>query len=153
MNKNDLISKLYEEVEKYLQIRNTSIKQLVSDLYKIDGNNFMKDKRLLNIFSKHSEVEKLLEYFLKKEIKNVQQEKRVSQYTTKEVKTKTQSNNKHYYNENSYNESYYNERYDYDDRDLGIEDDINNYTPYNTNEENYDNGCVSYDEENSFYDD
>ncbi len=40
---------------------------------------------------------------------------------------------------------------DFDDRDLGMEDDFDNYTPYNTNEENYDDGSSSYDENEYYY--
>lgn len=139
MDKKDLISSLYDELEKYIQIRNKNIKLLVTNLYKISGDSFIKDNRLVDLYSKHSEVKKLLEYFLTDAKKKISQEKEIP----KPEKVKK-------YNNQNYEKSYYNEYYDCDDRDIGFEENVDNYTPYNTNEEYYDDGSSTYDE-NEFY--
>lgn len=129
MNRDELVLQLKDELMKYIHVRNNVIKNLVFDLNKIDGGRFIKDSRLIGLISNYPEIKKLLEYFL----------------------TKAPKRKNNYKNENRYGYYVFDDG-DYDNRDLGIEEDYENNTPYDIDEEHYDDGSCMYDSDNPYYD-
>ena len=131
MSGNDLVLQLKDELMKYIHIRNNVIKNLVFDLNEISGDKFLKDARLTGLISNYPEIQNLLKYLLKNAPKR--KVNRQNKYT-------------------NYNGGYKFDDLDYDNRDIGIEEDYQNHTPYNIDEEQYDDGSCMYDSDNAFYD-